>query len=452
MKEGFMKEIRSIHDVADVVEAVQWTELPARVIDAAERSTLHVLGTTFLGADRDISRRVLAYARNSAPGGATAFGLGATVAPADAAFVNATVCHADFRDDIHSPSQSHPGVTVIPAALAAAEIVGAPLTPGLVGSAIVAGYQVIGRLGRLGAITSTERGFRASAIYTVFGAAAAAARVLGLDRAGLESAIALAAQTAAGLNQPYFDGTDDWILLPGLAARSGLGAALLAREGIVGAPRILEGEIGFYRAYADVDLAASALGDAPEWEIETVRLKTMLTCGWNQASVNALVAAGVKWDEVDTVEVSLSPEANGFPGVVNHGPFTTYTAAVLSLPFALGSLLWNGRLDSSSVADVSRPEIEAAAKRVTVRPREGFHGYDTEVVVRYRDGRHEVLDSKDGAARWLLTISEVTAALEDKFVVSGYDPAIVGELAAAVPQALAGSSVGPVLDVLGRVR
>ncbi|MCG3754020.1 MmgE/PrpD family protein [Amycolatopsis sp. Poz14] len=445
-----MPDIRSIRDVADIVEGVEWSALPDHVAEAAERNTLHVLGTTFLGLDRDISKRSLGYARNAAPGNATVITLGATVAPADAAFANATVCHADFRDDAHSHSQSHPGVTVIPAALAAAEILGQPLPPGTIGSAVVAGYQVIGRLGRLGAITSTERGFRASSIYTVFGAAAAAARVLRLDRGGLESALGLAAQQAAGLNQPYFDGTDDWILLPGFAAKAGVTAALLAREGIVAAPRILEGEIGFYRAYADVDLATVVPEGVPDWEIETTRLKTMLTCGWNQATVNALVGAGVKWEEVDTVEAILSPEAGEFPGVANHGPFTTYTGAVLSLPFAIGSLLWNGRLDSTSVADVTRPEVEAAAERVTIRTREDFHGYDTEAVVHYRDGRSETLHVDGSKAQWLLTVPEVKAALEEKFAVAGLDQSLVGELAAAVPGLLSGTSATPVLDVLGR--
>jgi 2-methylcitrate dehydratase PrpD len=445
-----MTQIRSLSDVADLVEGVRWASLPEVATTAAERNTLHVLGTTFLGLDRDISRRVMSYARNAAPGSATAITLGRTVAPADAAFVNATVCHADFRDDAHSPSQSHPGVTVIPAALAAAELLGEPLTPGVIGEAVVAGYQVIGRLGRLGAITSTDRGFRASAIYTVFGAAAASAKVLGLGRADLESALALAAHAAAGLNQPYLDGTDDWILLPGLAARNGLTAALLAREGIVGAPRILEGEIGFYRAYADVDMQAVQLDTLPDWEVATTRLKTVLTCGWNQATANALIGAGISWGDVDTIEVTVSKEAAGFPGVANYGPFESYTSAVLSMPFGIGSLLATGRLDSSSVADVTRPEVEAAGRRVTINGSDDHHGYDTSIVVRFADGTEQSIHSDGAEARWLLTVPEVASALREKFGVSGIDAGVVDELVTAVPGLLGGSDVRPVLDILGR--
>lgn len=446
-----MAGISSVTDVADIVESVVWEELPRSTRDATERAVLHVIGTMFLGADRDISLRTVAYARSAAPGTSTAFGLGRTVAPGDAALVNATVCHADFRDDAHSTSQSHPGVTVVPAALAAAEILGRPLEPGTFGAAVVAGYQVIGRMGRLGAIRSTERGFRASAIYTVFGAAAAAARVLGLDRAQLESALGLAAHLAAGLNQPYLDGTDEWILLPGFSAKNGVLAALLAREGIVAAPRILEGDIGFYRAYTG-EGPGEFDADIAEWEVETTRLKTMLTCGWNQASVNGLVGAGVDFAAVDTMTATLSPEAQGFPGVANQGPFTSYTSAVLSLPFAVGALLETGRLDPTSYADVSAPSVEAAARRVTVVADPELHGYDSRLEVRYRDGRVEHIEVDGSGVRWLLTLPEVIESLEGKFAVSGVDARIVHRLVETVPAALSGTELGPLLAIIGEGR
>ena len=105
-----MSQIRSVTDLAEIAAAIDWSGLPAEAVVAAERNTLHVLGTTFLGRDRDISRRLLGYAGRSAPGTATVLGLGATVAPGAAAFVNATLCHADFRDrseEHTSELQSH---------------------------------------------------------------------------------------------------------------------------------------------------------------------------------------------------------------------------------------------------------------------------------------------------------------------------------------------------------
>ncbi|MBX9472357.1 MmgE/PrpD family protein [Microcella sp.] len=445
-----MARIQSAADVADIVEEIRWQGLSPATKDATVRSTLHVLGTTFLGLDRDISQRVMAYARHSAPGKATMIASGATIAPGDAAMANATVCHADFRDDAHVDSQSHPGVTVIPAALAAFEMLGEPLPAGRFGEAVVAGYQVIGRLGRLGANSSTPRGFRASAIYTVFGAAVAAAKILGLDRAQLESAITLSTHLAAGLNQPYLDGTDDWILLPGFAAKNGLLASLLAREGIVGAPRLLEGEIGFYRAYGGVDLAAIVDPDEPDWEIETTRLKTVLTCGWNQAAANALLQAGVDFSSVDTIDISVSPEAFAFPGVHNQGPYGTYTAAVLSMEFGVGSLLHDGRLDVTSYRDLANPARVDAAHRVNLSASPANRAYDTVIDVHHRNGSVQSLTSTGTEARWLLTVPEVIESLRGKFAVSGLDPAIIDELVNVIPPALEGTDLSSILEILGR--
>ncbi|MCU1578062.1 MAG: hypothetical protein JWP19_266 [Rhodoglobus sp.] len=446
-----MADPRLLDQLAALVDDSGWGSLPPSTVAAAERATLHVLATTYLGADRDIAQRTTAYARRNFPGGSTLIGHGRTVAPTEAAFANATMCHADFRDDAHSPSQSHPGVTVIPAALAAAEMLGTDLPAGALGTAVVAGYQVIGRLGRLGAITSTARGFRASAIYTVFGAAAAAAHVLGLDRKQLTSALSLAAQTAAGLNQPYYDGTDDWILLPGLAARNGLVAALLAREGIVGAPNNLDGRIGMLGAYADLHgaqhLDATGL---PDWEVEVTRLKTVLTCGWNQAPVNTVLMSGIPVDSIDTLEVAMSPEAYEFPGVANYGPFETYTASVLSMPFAFGALLGTGQLTARTYRDVGSPAVVENARRLTMRPEGDFHGYDCVVTVTQKDGTVQALEAPGGPPRWLLTWPEVVNGLRTKFEEGDLDTAKVDALAAAVPAALAGTSIAGLLDILGQ--
>lgn len=435
--------------VADVAAAVDWGDLPPSAAAAAERCALHVLATTYLGGRRAIARQVVDYVRHTSQGPATLVGHDAGAAAAEAAFANATLCHADFRDDSHAQSQSHPGVTVIPAVLAAAELAGGTLPPATIGSAIAAGYQVTGRLGRLGAVASTERGFRASAIYTVFGAAAGAARVLGLDRERLGSAIALAAHAASGLNQPFLDGTDDWLLLPGQAARGGLVAALLAREGVPGAPRILDGDLGFFRAYAGLDTPLELEPPGlPPYEIEVVRLKTVLTCGWNQAAVNAVLDSGVALDDIDAIAVTLSPEAHGFPGVANPSPVRTFTEAALALPFALGTLLATGTLEAHSYDDVTLPAVAEAARRVRVGARPDFAGYDTEVTITRRDGTRVELKVPGDEPRWLRSTPEVVASLRGKFAAAGLDAGKVDLLAAAVPRALGGADIMGLMGIL----
>jgi 2-methylcitrate dehydratase PrpD len=438
-----------VDDVARMAEGVDWGALPESTRAAAERCTLHVLATTHLGARRDIAQQVLRYALSASPGASVVVGHGPGSTATEAAFANATMCHADFRDDAHAPSQSHPGVTVIPAALAAAELRNGPLPAGVLGRAVVAGYQAIGRLGRLGATRSTPRGFRASSIYSVFGGAVAAAIVLGLEGDRLRAAISLAAQSAAGLNQPYLDGTDDWILLPGLAARNGLLAALLAREGVNAAERNLDGEIGFFNAYTDVaDPGPFDALDLPDWEIEATRLKTVLTCGWNQAPMNTLLRSGVDLDDVDRLEVDVSHEAYEFPGVANYGPFTTYTAAVLSMPYAVGALLGTGRLESRSFDDVTDPVVEEAGHRIAIATKPELVGYDMDLRIILKDGSTRALHTPGGEPQWLLTWPEVLSGLETKYEAAGLDVAVLHGIARAVPAALAGADLGELLTAL----
>ena len=115
-----------------------------------------------------------------------------------------------------------------------------------------------------------------------------------------------------------------------------------------------------------------------------------------------------------------------------------------------GEELATGRLDSSSVADVTRPEVEAAGRRVRINGSDDHHGYDTSIVVRFHDGTEQSIHSDGAEARWLLTVPEVASALREKFAVSGLDAGIVDELVTTVPGLLGGSDVRPVLDILGR--
>ncbi|WP_454688915.1 MmgE/PrpD family protein [Achromobacter aloeverae] len=436
--------------VAQIAEKVEWDSLPESVKRATERGALQVLATTDLGANREIARHAVNYAIRYSPGDCLIIGRKEKATPESAAFANATMCHADFRDDAHAPSQSHPGVTVIPAALAAAQVAGIDAASSRFGAAVVAGYQVIGRMGRLGANYSTPRGFRASAIYSVFGGAVAAALVLGLKGQQLRHAISLAAQTAAGLNQPYYDGTDEWMLLPGTAAKSGVMVALLARDGLAGAPRNLDGELGFYRAYADL----KELGDIndpafPDWEVEVTRLKTVLTCGWNQAPINTLLGSGVALEDIDRLELRQSREAYEFAGVINYGPFESFTAAALSLPFAVGAIFSTGMLNAGTYDNRNSSDILEHAKRIKAMPDDRFHGYDMELTIIKKDGSREVLLTPGDMPKWLLTWEDVKGSLSEKFRQAGLGQERLEAMAATIPDALAGRGLAPLLQAIG---
>jgi 2-methylcitrate dehydratase PrpD len=433
-----------VHELAELLAGITTSTLPRSVVEAAERVVTHVLGFGILGANLDMSSAARQLAEQE-PGRCTVIATPNTSAPAAAAFANATACHEDFRDDADSTSQSHPTVVVVPAALALAEHV--PASPGAqhLLEAIVQGVEVTVRLGAIGATSSTPRGFRASALYPVFGAAAAAARMLDLSVSQTAVSLGLAAQSVGGLNQAFDDGTDDWFLAPGLAARAGVTAALLAAAGAVSSPRVLEGPAGFFAAYGDVQdvvLDTSPPTEAETFAIEALRLKPLLSCGWNQSLLHLLSRLAVDPADVESVEVRLSEAAVHFPGVAVTGPFDTRTAALLSAPFAAATFILRGRLAPRDYAIPVPDDVLALARRVDVAVEEGFQGYDTALVVRLRDGsRHEASYLNDDDPHSLTTQGAVLENLATAFSDAGADPCRVPRLALGVREMLGNDDV-----------
>ena len=169
---------------------------------------------------------------------------GAGATKGGAAFANAEMALAGGKWDTFR-MLTHPGTSIIPAALAAAEARGASGAEFLTG--VVAGYEVMERLASDFIPTVMSRGFHAGPVFGIFGAAVAAAKIMGLSEDQLNSAVALCASLAGGnLEGPRSGGQ---ALREGAAVRNALLAADLAERGHVGGETVLEGEAGFYHAY-----------------------------------------------------------------------------------------------------------------------------------------------------------------------------------------------------------
>jgi 2-methylcitrate dehydratase PrpD len=158
-------------------------QIPTEVRKAAKLHILDTLGTGLAAHGLGIAD----YAREAVTepgvrGAATAIGVSDGLPAADAALANGTICHALDYDDTHTGAISHDSVAVGPAALAVAQeqsSTGAELL-----AAIVAGNEIVIRLGLLAGAGFHERGFHPTAVCGIFGATAAAARLRGLVRGG----------------------------------------------------------------------------------------------------------------------------------------------------------------------------------------------------------------------------------------------------------------------------
>jgi 2-methylcitrate dehydratase PrpD len=268
--------------------------------------------------------------------------------PQGAALVNGTLIHSLDFDDTHARSSLHISAPIVPAALAAAEMAGVDgqrLVP-----AIIAGYEIQTRLSMaLGPTDHYDRGFHPTATCGVFGAAAAAGKVFGLDADGMALAFGIALSQSAGSMQFLVDGAWTKRFHVGHAAMCGLMAATLADEGFRGATDPFEGKAGFFHAYApdpDPEKAIEGLGEV--WETMETAIKPYPSCRYSHAAMDALIdlraANDIKPEDVTSVEIGL-PKTGwkiiGDPEEAKHAP-SGIVDGQFSMPFCAAVTLREG--------------------------------------------------------------------------------------------------------------
>ncbi len=222
---------------------------PDEALESAHRQFIDVLGVTIAGAVEPATLAVLETVRNWGAGPATAILQAARLAPPWAALVNGTAAHALDFDDNFDPAKAHATAVLAPAILAVAEAEGASGRQCL--DAYIAGLQILGRVGQGVNPAHRNRGWHATATVGAIGAAAACARLLSLDAQTAAHAISISTSMAAGFMSQF--GTMTKPLHAGLAAKSGVMAASLARAGIDAGKDTLDGPTGMNRLMVGPD-------------------------------------------------------------------------------------------------------------------------------------------------------------------------------------------------------
>jgi len=298
------------------------------------------------------------------------FGDPAGYSPAGAVFLNGALGHALDFDDTHAAGTLHPGAPVIPAALAAAEMCGASGADVLAG--IVAGYETTCRIAvALPAGEHYARGFHPSATCGVFGAAAAAGRVFGLDGPQIASALGVALSQSAGSLQFLANGGWTKPFQVGWAAMSGLTAATLAREGFRGASEAIEGRHGFLSAYAPAPVPQRVVQDLGQvFELMATGVKPYPSCRYGHAGIDAVLALRAEHNlvasEVDEIVYGLSDAGLllvGAPLAKKQNP-ENIVDAQFSAPFVLAVALATGAMTWDSYRLLSDPTVRGLLPKV----------------------------------------------------------------------------------------
>lgn len=300
--------------LAAFVAAAGTTEVPEAVSAKASAHVVDTLAAVFSGAHLPPGEKGAAYVRDL--GGravSTVIAAGLSTDPVSAALANGMSAHADETDDSHPASISHPGCAVVPAALAVAEQQGSSGEQFL--RAVIAGYDVGPRVVLALGIPrlDTERsGHSTHALAGLFGAAAAAAVLYGLDERGVRHALSYAAQSGSGVTSWVRDGNhvEKAFVFGGMPASNGVRAAAMVASGCDGVDDVFASQPNFLDAFSDsVDRDRLVDGLGERYEVVQTNIKKFAVGSPAQAAVQAMLDLLAEGDidatQVEDIEIVL---------------------------------------------------------------------------------------------------------------------------------------------------
>lgn len=359
---------------------VEWSSgldsLPPAVRRAAKWHVLDALGTGLAAARFGVVDFSVEEAmRYGTPAEASILGRDTRHPAPMAALANGTLIHALDFDDTHAAAIVHGSAAVLPAVLALSEVVDADLDTAV--DAYVIGVEMAVRVGAAATRRFHSRGFHATSVVGIFGAALAASRLLGLDSETTVNAIGIAGSQAAGSLEFLYTASLTKPLHPGWAGLSAVMAARLAARGATGPSTIFEGGWGLYRAYADtgVDIDEVTAGLGHHWEATMMTTKPYPVCQYSHATLDTLALFPDDLDpgRIARIDVGLPKDSLvvvAEPREARLRPRTTHEAK-FSVQWNVATLLLDGYLgvDHFTKQQLARDDIRRLAAKVFVHRR-----------------------------------------------------------------------------------
>ena len=449
-----MAQFQPTRALAGFAANLDGARLPAAVREKLGWLLLDYLRVCSIGARLPWSDWARAYAEGVArPGASRVLFTADALNPEHATFVNVAFGSSFDADDTHVGAMLHPGVAAWAAAFAIAEHVGAA-GPDVV-AAVAAGYETTIRIGLSVQPSHFKRGFQSTGTCDVFGAAAAAGRLLfpgrDAERRILE-ALGLAGGYPSGIAQFYFSGASAKRIQAAHAAQSGVAAALLAQQGFAGPPDIIEGAGGFARAYADeFNGGAIAEGLGERFHLMDVLVKSHAAAARVAAGIDAMLALRAEHrfaaTDIDSIALGIPRVIEG--RLTNRHP-ADLQAAQMCLPFSV-ALAAKVALVPGEVATLSVEDYQAGLadrtlfdieERTTIGPDDEVEAASNalstaaRVSVTLRDGR---------ALTRLVRAPKGSAG--DPFTGAEHEARFIRELSRRVPERVCAEIVGMSKDL-----
>ena len=383
--------------LASQVARIRYADIPQDAIDKAKQCILDCVGVTVAGTADSIRAPVLQYLDTvGGKSSATIIGIGDKTSVTNAALANGIFGHVLDYDDTNQIFIGHASVVIVPAILALAESFGANGKD--IVAAYMAGTEVQWRLGEALVANGDHyiNGWHSTGTVGAFGAAAAAAKLLRLDRESTARALAIVASEAGGFQEQF--GTHCKSFHAGRANEVGVRAALLARGGFTGAKSALDGKVGYLKLVAqNFDISGLDNFARPWGILETsfgrgINLKAHPVCASGVGSIEGMQSLveshGITPADIDRIDCGVRPAALNI--LMHHDPKSGLEAK-FSVEYWMAAVLLDGRVGLTQLKDdfVNRPEVRAITGKVRVYgdPDITLEEARVKIDVKLKDGR-----------------------------------------------------------------
>ena len=381
------------------VAGLRYEDLPPEVVDRARGLTFTALASALLGSDVPAAQQAIRIVTEDEAGaarGATLLVEGTRATKAGAAFANAEMVWAGRKLDTFR-MLLHPGTCIVPCALAAAETEEASGRDFITG--LAAGYEVTSRMAAEFIPTVMARGFHAGPVFGIFGSAVAAAKIMRLSEDQVTHAIGLCVNLAGG-------NLESLSLRESAAARNAMLAVALAKQGRTAGERAIEGDAGFYHAYAGNnrgDLTYSFTGDTrasldaltaglgETWLFLETLYRNYSTAGYNIAHVAVTAELceehGIRYEDVDRVEAVVNWLETQYPSPAfpTRREDTAVAAPGRTKYFAAYGVVRRGYPLLPGAPDP--PEVLELMHRVTIIPSHEMTLFGPRITIFTKDGQ-----------------------------------------------------------------
>lgn len=384
--------------VAKFITTITYEDFPPKAIFAARHGIIDCVACALAGSREELADILVGFAQDTGSGSAaTIIGKGVKTSAPMAALVNGAMGHALDYDDITRFLKGHPSVVCLPPALAVGEEVGAS------GRDVMLAYMIAFEVGcAIGSGMSVDYaddlGWHPTGPLGTLGAAAAAARLLGLNQEQTAMAISLAASNACGLRENF--GTMTKPFHAGNASRGGVVAAMLVKRGYTASTTGLEGRFGFMHAFSggrgeDANKPLERLGKQFFLEQPGVEIKKYPCCGSAHNPLDAYFLLRkeqpVDYREVESVEVFVDFDP---PRSLIHADPHTALEGKFSIQYCLASALVDDKVGLAQFEDamVMRPEVRTLIPKITMKRNPGQEGKPSwgegynEIRIKLRNG------------------------------------------------------------------